>query len=261
MKDKFRNNPFEGLGKFKLSESGKSEAQAQPAETKPVDNALLDQICQGLGADEKLREKIRGILSRAARGVSHEVDFSIFDPWNRRLQNPMTTHDQETAYFEAKKKIDQIVEEGKEFAAAECLKQLSTEKDPSKRTELVRRARENAIRAQNCLKNIADKVGVSLQEWPEIEAETVRPGSYQMTISATTKEGKVINPKQRLSLNAPGKDTSELEKQALGWVSMMGLHNYGVPAGEVSFVLTHEKDPDHKFSFRTRITASGHIET
>lgn len=266
--NQFRNSPFEALKGFQspVEEPKKPDlakpvsVEATPDAEPEVDPALFEQICQGLGADDVTREKIQTLLIKAAiQNTRDEVQREIFDRWDQKIRDPRTSRDQVNSRYDAERKLQPIIDQGREASVAQTLRMLSEKTDPAERQRLIDHAYRFAALAGNTLKNIADRTGVSLSEWPDIEQEVIRPGKYEMCISAVNRKGEPVSATQSVSLSRPGKDTVELEKQALSWISMVGLHNYGVPAGPVSYTLTHEKDPSQTFSFSTRITDAGHI--
>jgi hypothetical protein len=262
--NQFRNSPFEVLRDLPRSQEEPKKAELPKSEAKEpqfeVDPALVEQISQGLGADPAMREKIEALLIKAGtQNASDEIRRVIFDNWDRKIGDQRTPRDQVNARYEAERKLEPIIDRGREASVAQTLRMAAETKDAAERKRLIDHAHRFAGLADNTLKNIADKAGVSLAEWPEIEQEVIRPGKYEMQITAVNRKGEPVTAKQGVTLSRPGKDTAELEKQALSWISMIGLHNYGVPAGEVSYTLTHEKDPSKTFSFKTHITEAGHI--
>jgi len=263
MTDRLTHNPFEALRAFnKPEESAVVPETASHKETEPMDTtALAQEISLALGADAAQKERIISVLARAAQGYStFELENTIMTPGRNLTSNPESTRAQKDAFYDAKEKIEPVIQNGKIVAAIRSLRQLAAETDPEKRKQLVGMARTSAMQGQQALVNIAREIGVSLHEWPDIENETVRPGKYIMEMRAVNREGKPAVVQQGINLSFPGKDTVALEKEASGWVSMVGLHNHGIPAGEVELTLTHEKDPNHQYTFSTKIDSSGHID-
>jgi hypothetical protein len=113
-------------------------------------------------------------------------------------------------------------------------------------------------------KSIAPKK-IEIPKNPEITRENeVCPGKYQLTVRYKKRGGVEVTEKIHEISVYPKTTEVELLENARSWISMIGLHNYGLVTGEektqrVYFMLTNESDEAINYKSSCLVDQGGHI--